>query len=308
MRLVKRLYGQVANIKVTADKMRYRPIVGLEIHAQICSRSKMFSSAAFDEGMHVNSSVELFDMATPGTLPVLNSNCVFKGVQAGILLNCEIPRRCRFERKHYFYADMPAGYQITQQRHPIAHSGYFDYFVHSPDEVNHFSWYRRRTHITRIQLEIDSGKTVHDLANSRSLIDLNRAGVGLLEIVTEPELSSALEALCFVEQLRIMLAVNGICDGQMHRGQLRVDANISLSTEGSPVLGVRTEVKNLNSLKAVYSAINYEISRQYEILKRGGEVLNETRTVDDKGLTVPMREKEIETDYRFMPEPNLPAV
>uniref|UniRef100_A0A915B793 Glutamyl-tRNA(Gln) amidotransferase subunit B, mitochondrial n=2 Tax=Parascaris univalens TaxID=6257 RepID=A0A915B793_PARUN len=306
MRILNQLCRRATGIKVSTGKVRYRPVIGLEIHAQISSKSKMFSSAAFDDEANVNSTVELFDMATPGTLPVLNKDCVLKGISAGVLLNCTIAQQCRFERKHYFYADMPAGYQITQQRSPIAYCGHLDYFVHSSEE--HFSSYRRRLHISRIQLEIDSGKTVHDLANNRSLIDLNRAGVGLLEIVTEPELNSALEAYCFIEQLRIMLALNGICCGEMHKGQLRIDANISLAVDGSSDLGVRTEVKNLNSLKSVYSAINYEIARQYEVLNEGGEVLNETRAADHKGHTVAMREKEIETDYRFMPEPNLPPV
>ncbi|VDK54493.1 unnamed protein product [Anisakis simplex] len=253
MRLVNRLCAKISKPKISTDKVRYKPSVGLEIHAQICSNishakathfsSKMFSSAAFDDTSHVNSSVELFDIAVPGTLPVLNRNSVLRGIQAGVLLNCKIARRCRFERKHYFYADMPSGYQITQQRNPIAHSGYFEYFVHSADQFSAYSTLDKR-----------------------------------INVFTCSE------------------------------GQLRVDANISLASEDSPRLGVRTEVKNINSLKSVYSAINYEISRQHEILKNGGEVLNETRAVDHKGHTVEMREKEIETDYRFMPEPNLPTV
>ncbi|VDM12036.1 unnamed protein product [Wuchereria bancrofti] len=202
-----------------------------------------------------------------------------------MLLNCTIPERCQFVRKHYFYADMPAGYQITQQNHPIAHSD-----------------------ILRIQLEHDSGRTIHDFSNNRSLIDFNRAGVALLEIVTSPTINSALEAYCFIEQLRLTLMENDLCEGEMQKAQFRVDVNISLGGDNTDNRGVRTEIKNLNSLRMVYTAVNSELGRQYEILRAGGTVLNETRTVDRYGNTIAMREKKIEMDYRFMPEPNLPPV
>ncbi|CAG9536599.1 unnamed protein product [Cercopithifilaria johnstoni] len=286
--------------------VKYRPVIGLEIHAQIMTRTKLFSAATFDDDAHANSSVALFDMAMPGTLPVLNKTALMKGITAGLLLNCTIPERCQFVRKHYFYADMPAGYQITQQNHPIAHSGFFEFYVHSSNES--FVPYKKRVDIIRIQLEHDSGRLIHDLDNDRSLIDLNRAGVGLLEIVTSPSMNSALEAYCFTEQLRLTLMENGLCGGEMQKAQFRVDVNVSLSKDSTDDRGIRTEIKNLNSLRMVHTAINNEIDRQYEILRAGGIVLNETRTVDRDGHTVAMREKEIETDYRFMPEPNLPPV
>uniref|UniRef100_A0A915PRK2 C2H2-type domain-containing protein n=1 Tax=Setaria digitata TaxID=48799 RepID=A0A915PRK2_9BILA len=256
--------------------LKYLPFIGLEIHAQIVARTKLFSGAVFDDDTHANSSVALFDMAIPGTLPVLNKTALMKGIAAGLMLNCTIPDRCQFVRKHYFYADMPAGYQITQHDYPIAHSD-----------------------ILRIQLEHDSGRTIHDRSNNRLLIDLNRAGVGLLEIVTSPDMTSAVEAYCFIEQLRLALMEN--------KGQFRVDVNVSLGKDNTN-MGVRTEIKNLNSLRMVRIAIKNEIARQYKILRAGGSVLNETRTVDCSGETRAMREKGIETDYRFMPEPNLPPV
>ncbi|KAK6101807.1 aspartyl/glutamyl-tRNA(Asn/Gln) amidotransferase B subunit [Brugia pahangi] len=286
--------------------VKYLPLIGLEIHAQIMTRTKLFSGATFDDDARTNTSVALFDMAIPGTLPVLNKAAVMKGITAGLLLNCTIPERCQFVRKHYFYADMPAGYQITQQNHPIAHSGFFEYYVHCNDES--FIPYRKCVDILRIQLEHDSGRTIHDFSNNRSLIDFNRAGVALLEIVTSPTMNSALEAYCFIEQLRLTLIENGLCEGEMQKAQFRVDVNISLGGDNTVNRGVRTEIKNLNSLRMVYTAVNSELGRQYEILRAGGTVLNETRTVDRYGNTIAMREKEIEMDYRFMPEPNLPPV
>uniref|UniRef100_A0A0N5A8F1 GatB_N domain-containing protein n=1 Tax=Syphacia muris TaxID=451379 RepID=A0A0N5A8F1_9BILA len=267
----------------------------------------MFSAAPYNVRGRVNDYVSQFDMAAPGTLPILNRKAVMLGLKTGVLLNCVIPEKNQFERKHYFYADMPAGYQITQQRHPIAHSGYFDIYG--------FKNYKKRIGISRIQLEIDSGKTCHDLNNNRSLIDLNRAGVALLEIVTEPSLTSALESQCFAEQMLMVLSENFITEGMMHvkfnfailEGQFRVDANVSLAFN-TDELGIRTEIKNLNSLRLVYNAVSYEVFRHFEILSRNGVVVNETRTVDNQGRTLPMRDKEVVTDYRFMPEPNLPFV
>ncbi|KAM3723362.1 Glutamyl-tRNA(Gln) amidotransferase subunit B [Dirofilaria immitis] len=300
MRLWNKLFRAPREITV-----KYQPFIGLEIHAQIMTRTKLFSAAVFDDDAHANSSVALFDMAMPGTLPVLNKIALMKGIIAGLLLNCTIPERCQFVRKHYFYADMPAGYQITQQDHPIAHSGFFEFYVYCNDES--FVPYKKRIDILRIQLEHDSGRTIHDLSNNRSLIDLNRAGIGLLEIVTSPSMNSALEAYCFIEQLRLILMENDLCEGEMQKAQFRVDVNVSLG-EDNINKGIRIEIKNLNSLRMVRTAVNNEIARQYEILRTGGSILNETCTVDRYGNTITMREKEIETDYRFMPEPNLPPV
>ncbi|VDN06615.1 unnamed protein product [Thelazia callipaeda] len=301
MRLLQRLYCICKEAAV-----RYQPYVGLEVHAQIMTRTKLFSSAEFDDSAHVNSCIALFDMGLPGTLPVLNKSAVMKGIAAGLALNCKIPKRCKFERKHYFYADLPIGYQITQRDQPIAHSGFFEFYVYSDD--NSFVPYKKRINIMRIQLENDSGRIVHDLSNNRSLIDLNRAGVGLLEIVTSPDITSALEAYCFTQQLRLTLMANNLCGGEMQKGQFRVDVNISLGEASSGNFGVRTEIKNLNSLRMVRRAIDNEIARQRQILLSGSSVINETLTVDCSGHAVTMREKEVETDYRFLPETNLPPV
>uniref|UniRef100_A0A914US36 Aspartyl/Glutamyl-tRNA(Gln) amidotransferase subunit B/E catalytic domain-containing protein n=1 Tax=Plectus sambesii TaxID=2011161 RepID=A0A914US36_9BILA len=285
------------------ERSGWEAVIGLEIHAQIASRSKLFSGAATDFDCSVNSAVSLFDCASPGTLPVLNRRCVEAAVAAALALNCRLRTVSSFDRKHYFYADMPAGYQITQQRSPIAVDGHLDFFAYSADEAP----VAKRLRIERIQIEMDSGKTVHDLANRRSLVDLNRAGVGLIEIVTDHQLHTGLEAACFAEELRQVLVHIGVCGGEMQKGQLRVDANVSVRRVGE-ALGVRTEVKNLNSFKFIETAVKYEIDRQYRLLSEGGQVVNETRGYDDEGRTVSMRDKEVRQDYRFMPEPNLPPL
>uniref|UniRef100_A0A1I7ZR07 Glutamyl-tRNA(Gln) amidotransferase subunit B, mitochondrial n=1 Tax=Steinernema glaseri TaxID=37863 RepID=A0A1I7ZR07_9BILA len=285
------------------EKSGFQPKIGLEIHAQLPSKSKLFSRAPVDENAPPNSAVSFFDCGSPGTLPVLNKQCVLLAIKAGLVLNCEVPSRCRFDRKHYFYADMPMGYQITQQDHPIAKNGYFDFYVYDFDKKN--SWYEKRLEIERVQLEMDSGKTIHDV--NRSLIDLNRAGVALAEIVTGPTLTSAAEAVCFVEQLRLLFIHNRICEGEMHRGNLRVDANVSL-THPDGMNGTRTEIKNINSFRFIQSAIQSEIVRHFKVISSGEEVIKETRGVAFDGSTVSMRDKEVEVDYRMMPEPNLPVL
>ncbi|KAK0418095.1 hypothetical protein QR680_013367 [Steinernema hermaphroditum] len=285
------------------ERAGFRPKIGLEIHAQLPTKSKLFSRAPVDEDAPPNSAVTFFDCGTPGTLPVLNKRCVLTAIKAGLVLNCEVPDRCRFDRKHYFYADMPMGYQITQQDHPIAVNGYLDFYVYDSDKKN--SWYEKRLEIQRVQLEMDSGKTIHD--DNRSLIDLNRAGVALAEIVTGPTLTSAAEAVCFVEQLRLLFIHNNICEGEMHRGNLRVDANVSL-THPDGTNGIRTEIKNINSFRFIQSAIQSEIFRHFELISSGLPVINETRGVALDGSTVSMRDKEVEVDYRMMPEPNLPVL
>ncbi|KAK6054595.1 PET112 family, region [Cooperia oncophora] len=226
------------------------------------------------------------------------------------LLNCEIPPYCRFDRKHYFYADMPAGSigALAPSGTPIFESGfaiyafYFDSYQITQIAQTVASERKFKVRITQLQLEQDSGKTIH--FGQSSLIDLNRAGAPLVEIVSEPDFSSALEAMCFVQQLRLLLMHHGICRGEMHKGHLRVDANVSLSHGGNK--GVRTEVKNINSLRHLHTAINFEINRQYEVISSGNRVVNETRTCDEHGRTFSMRDKEEITDYRFIPEPNLP--
>ncbi|XP_051561000.1 glutamyl-tRNA(Gln) amidotransferase subunit B, mitochondrial [Myxocyprinus asiaticus] len=281
-------------------------VVGLEIHAQIHSRSKLFSGSHVSFLAPPNSLVSHFDASLPGTLPVLNRRCVEAAVMTGLALNCTINRMSLFDRKHYFYADMPAGYQITQQRLPIAVNGALVY--------SHFEGRRRNQVVTKsvrikqIQLEQDSGKSLHDDERSQTLIDLNRAGVGLMELVMEPDMCCGEEAAAAVRELQLILQALGTCQANMAEGQLRVDANVSVHRPREP-LGVRTEVKNINSVRHLAKAIDYEIQRQMEVLQSGGTVLNETRAFDSKsGNTIPMRDKEGLQDYRFMPEPNLPPL
>ncbi|XP_029412623.1 glutamyl-tRNA(Gln) amidotransferase subunit B, mitochondrial isoform X4 [Nannospalax galili] len=236
---------------------------------------------------------------------VLNRRCVEAAVMTGLALNCHINKKSLFDRKHYFYADLPAGYQITQQRLPIAANGSLTYGVCIGKKQSQMA---KTVRIKQIQLEQDSGKSLHDDLRSQTLIDLNRAGVGLLEVVLEPDLCCGEEAATAVRELQLILQALGTSQANMAEGQLRVDANISVHHPGE-TLGVRTEVKNLNSIRFLAKAIDYEIQRQINELENGGEILNETRSFDSKlGCTVPMRDKEGKQDYRFMPEPNLPPL
>ncbi|XP_029462875.1 glutamyl-tRNA(Gln) amidotransferase subunit B, mitochondrial isoform X2 [Rhinatrema bivittatum] len=281
-------------------------VVGLEIHAQICSNSKLFSSSRVQFAAPPNSLVSFFDASLPGTLPVLNRRCVEAAVMTGLALNCIINHRSLFDRKHYFYADLPAGYQITQQRLPIAVGGNLTYQLHAGQKLDRLE--SRTVRIKQIQLEQDSGKSLHDDKRSQTLIDLNRAGIGLMELVMEPDMCCGEEAAAAVRELQLILQALGTSQANMSEGQLRVDANISIHRPGEPY-GVRAEVKNINSARFLAKAIDYEIKRQTEVLENGGTVLNETRAFDYKlGCTIPMRDKEGKQDYRFMPEPNLPPL
>ncbi|XP_042341404.1 glutamyl-tRNA(Gln) amidotransferase subunit B, mitochondrial [Plectropomus leopardus] len=281
-------------------------VVGLEVHAQINSNTKLFSGSPARFSAPPNSLVSHFDASLPGTLPVLNKRCVEAAVMTGLALNCTINRKSLFDRKHYFYADLPAGYQITQQRRPIAVDGELTYSLLGGKKRSQVI--RKSVSIKQIQLEQDSGKSLHDDLRSQTLIDLNRAGVGLMELVMEPDMSCGEEAAAAVRELQLILQALGTCQGNMSEGQLRVDANVSVHRPGEP-LGVRTEVKNINSIRYLARAIDYEIQRQIEVLQRGGTVQNETRAYDSKsGETIPMRDKEGLQDYRFLPEPNLPPL
>ncbi|KAJ8399228.1 hypothetical protein AAFF_G00412660 [Aldrovandia affinis] len=311
-------------------------VVGLEIHAQIHSSTKLFSGSQVGFFAPPNSQVSFFDASLPGTLPALNRRCVEAAVMTGLALDCTINRKSLFDRKHYFYADLPpistqrrelpslssdvgepptdgigadpkaAGYQITQQRVPIAVGGTLRYghlIGRKQGQV-----VAKSVRIKQIQLEQDSGKSLHDDSRSQTLIDLNRAGVALMELVMEPDMSCGEEAAAAVRELQLILQALGTCQGNMAEGQLRVDANVSVHRPGDP-LGVRTEVKNINSARFLARAIDYEIERQMELLATGGTVQNETRAFDYKsGQTIPMRDKEGLQDYRFMPEPNLPPL
>ncbi|XP_017316574.1 glutamyl-tRNA(Gln) amidotransferase subunit B, mitochondrial [Ictalurus punctatus] len=281
-------------------------VVALEIHAQIHATSKLFSSSRVGFSAPPNSHVSFFDASLPGTLPVLNRRCVEAAVMTGLALNCRINTKSLFDRKHYFYADLPAGYQITQQRVPIAVNGSLSFSYLGGKKRSETM--TKSVRVRQIQLEQDSGKSLHDDQRSRTLIDLNRAGVGLMEVVMEPDMCCGEEAAAAVRELQLILQTLGTCQGNMAEGQLRVDANVSVHHPGEP-LGVRAEVKNINSARFVARAIDYEIQRQIEVLESGGTVLNETRAFDSKtGTTVSMRDKEGLQDYRFMPEPNLPPL
>ncbi|XP_030305444.1 glutamyl-tRNA(Gln) amidotransferase subunit B, mitochondrial [Calypte anna] len=282
------------------------PVVGLEVHAQISSNSKLFSGSQVQFAAPPNSLVSFFDASLPGTLPVLNRRCVEAAVMTGLALNCSINKKSLFDRKHYFYADLPAGYQITQQRVPIAVNGTLSYSLYKDNKMSQMV--TKTVRIKQIQLEQDSGKSLHDDTRSQTLVDLNRAGVGLMEVVMEPDMCCGEEAAAAVRELQLILQTLGSSQAVMAEGQLRVDANVSVHHRGEPY-GVRTEVKNINSIRFLAKAVDYEIERQIEELENGGTILNETRAFDSKlGCTVPMRDKEGKQDYRFMPEPNLPPL
>ncbi|KFR12634.1 hypothetical protein N306_02813, partial [Opisthocomus hoazin] len=276
------------------------PVVGLEIHAQISSNSKLFSGSQVQFAAPPNSLVSFFDASLPGTLPVLNRRCVEAAVMTGLALNCSINKKSLFDRKHYFYADLPAGYQITQQRVPIAVNGSLSYSLCIDNKMSQMV--TKTVRIKQIQLEQDSGKSLHDDTRSQTLVDLNRAGkLGLFSCFSSP-FSAA------VRELQLILQTLGSSQAVMAEGQLRVDANVSVHQPGE-LYGVRTEVKNINSLRFLAKAVDYEIQRQIEELENGGTILNETRAFDSKlGCTLPMRDKEGKQDYRFMPEPNLPPL
>ena len=281
----------------------YESVIGLEVHSQIASEAKLFSPSATNYTSPPNTQVSYFDCALPGTLPVLNRKCVEATILTGLALNCQISKRSVFDRKHYFYADMPAGYQITQQRHPLATNGFIEFIVTNESEA-----YLKRSSLKQIQLEQDSGKSLQDEVSNIALVDLNRVGVALMEFVFEPDLRSADEAVSLVKELVLILKTIETSTCKMQEGVLRVDANISVNKVGQP-LGVRTEVKNLNSFRFIHSAIEYEIKRQIDLLEKGGQVVNETRRYDQKlKQTIVMRDKEVVQDYRFMPEPNIPPI
>lgn len=275
-------------------------VVGLEVHAQITSKAKLFSGAAASFGADPNAQVSFIDAAMPGMLPVINERCVEQAVKTGFGLNAEINLVSVFDRKNYFYADLPAGYQISQYTRPIVGKGYLDIELEEGT--------LRRIGITRLHLEQDAGKSIHDQHPEKSYIDLNRSGVALMEIVSEPDIRSAEEAAAYVRKLRAIVRCLGTCDGNMDQGSMRVDVNVSVRKPGAP-FGTRAEVKNVNSIKFLASAIQYELERQVDILENGGEVLQETRLFDSaRGVTRSMRTKEHAHDYRYFPDPDLPPL
>ncbi|XP_059060760.1 glutamyl-tRNA(Gln) amidotransferase subunit B, mitochondrial [Achroia grisella] len=290
---------------ITTNK-KWESVVGLEVHAQLNTESKLFSGAENTFGGLVNNCVSLFDASIPGTLPVLNRKCVELGIKTALALSCRVNEVSTFDRKHYFYADLPTGYQITQQRAPLASNGVINFQVFTPGV--HKEPYNKSSKIKQIQLEQDSGKSLHDDELKRSLVDLNRAGVPLIELVFEPDLEDGEEAAALVKELILIVQRLDACTGRMEEGALRVDANVSLRRYGDP-LSTRTEIKNIGSVRGVAGAIRHEIDRQRTILENGGTILNETRSWDATNkITVAMRDKEVVQDYRYMPEPNLPPL
>lgn len=310
------------NGKVQEDvKQLYEPVIGLEVHAQIQSASKLFSSAPYNYFARPNTQVTYFDLSLPGTLPVLNRRCVETAIRTALALDCIISRKSLFDRKHYFYGDMPNGYQITQQREPIARDGWIDFIVYDDfwDSINMKSglppdkWeykpYVKRCRLKQIQLEQDSGKSLVYSEDNQNLIDLNRAGVPLMEFVFEPDLRSTLEVSSLVRELILRLIAIEACNCRMNEGALRIDVNISIRPHKSTSLGTRTEIKNMNSFGQMRHAVEYEIKRQSELLQAGKPVVRETLGFDLRTKkTFVMRDKEIVQDYRFMPEPNLPPI
>ena len=280
---------------------KYEVVIGLEVHAQLKTKSKIFAPDSTEFGSEQNSHISAITLGMPGVLPVLNKECVNMGILLGLALNCEIPKRCKFDRKQYFYPDLPKGYQISQYDEPICVNGWINVKG-------------KKIGITRAHLEEDAGKLVHVGAAgingaTYSLVDLNRAGTPLLEIVSEPDMRSSEEARNYMEELRNIVRYLGVCDGNLEEGSMRCDANISIMPKGSKEFGTRAEIKNVNSFSALQRAIEYEIDRQIEIVEEGGKVVQETRLWDDNlKETRSMRGKEDAHDYRYFPEPDLMPV
>src|ERR1700731_4601772 len=273
-------------------------VVGMEIHAQVNSQAKLFSGAATGFGAAPNSQVSLVDAAMPGMLPVINEECVRQAVRTGLGLKAKINLKSVFDRKNYFYPDLPPGYQISQYKSPIVGEGEVLVDMTDGESV--------RVGIERLHLEQDAGKSLHDQNPSMSLVDLNRAGVALMEIVSKPDLRSADEAKAYVAKLRAILRYLGTCDGDMEKGSLPADVNVSVRKPGEQKYNTRCEIKNVNSIRFIGQAVEHEARRQIEIIEDGGTIEQETRLFDpDKGETRSMRSKEEAHDYRYFPDPDL---
>jgi aspartyl-tRNA(Asn)/glutamyl-tRNA(Gln) amidotransferase subunit B len=282
---------------VTGRTGDWEVVIGLEVHAQVSSQAKLFSGASASFGAAPNENVSLVDAAMPGMLPVINRECVYQAIRTGLGLKAQINLTSVFDRKNYFYADLPQGYQISQFKHPIVGEGLLRIVLKDGST--------RDVGIERLHLEQDAGKSMHDQHPSKSYIDLNRTGVALMEIVSRPDMRSATEAAAYVRKLRSILRYLGTCDGNMEEGSLRADVNVSVRRPGED-FGTRTETKNLNSLRFIQQAIDYEVARQIELIEDGGTVDQETRLFDtNTGTTRTMRSKEDAHDYRYFPDPDL---
>ena len=278
--------------------MEWEVVIGLEIHAQLATKSKIFSGAATAYGAEPNTQACAVDLGLPGVLPVLNQQAVRMAVKFGLAINAEVAQRSVFARKNYFYPDLPKGYQISQFELPVVGKGHIDIELEDGTQ--------RRIGITRAHLEEDAGKSLHEDFHGQTGIDLNRAGTPLLEIVSEPDMRSAKEAVAYMKKIHSLVRYLEICDGNMQEGSFRCDANVSIRPKGQEKFGTRTELKNINSFRNVERAINIEIERQIDMLESGGEVIQETRLYDaDNNETRSMRSKEEANDYRYFPDPDL---
>jgi len=282
---------------IKKNNNQYEVIIGLEVHAQVLSSSKLFSSSSTKFGAEPNTQVSLVDAAFPGMLPVINKFCVEQAVKTGVGLKAKINKRSIFDRKNYFYADLPQGYQISQYKNPIVGEG---------SVVLDLPTGEKTIGIERLHLEQDAGKSIHDIDPENTLVDLNRSGVALMEIVSKPDLRSPDEVNAYIKKLRSIMRYLGTCDGNMQEGSLRADVNVSVRKKGEKKYGTRCEIKNVNSIKFMQMAIKYEASRQVDVLEEGGSIDQETRLFDTKkNETRSMRSKEDAHDYRYFPDPDL---
>ena len=280
--------------------MKYEAVIGLEVHAQMLTDTKIFCGCSTKFGSEPNTQTCPVCIGMPGVLPVLNKKALEFAIRTGLATNCTISSYSRFARKNYFYPDLPKGYQISQFEHPICEHGYIEVVVDGNV---------KKIGITRIHMEEDAGKNIHEGGGKYSFVDLNRTGVPLMEIVSEPDIRSPQEAVEYMKKLRAILIYLGVCDGNMEQGSLRCDANVSVRPEGQKEYGTRAEIKNINSFKFVEKAIEYEIKRQIRVIEDGGKIIQETRLWDsNKGITESMRSKEEAHDYRYFPEPDLTPI
>ena len=282
---------------IKRNNNEYEVVIGLEVHAQVLSESKLFSSAPTKFGAEPNTQVSLVDAAFPGMLPVINEFCIKQAVKTGIGLNAKINKKSIFDRKNYFYADLPQGYQISQYKNPIVGEGSIVLDLTTGEKI---------VGIERLHLEQDAGKSIHDMDPQNTLVDLNRSGVALMEIVSKPDLRSLEEVNAYIKKLRSIMRYLGTCDGNMQEGSLRADVNVSVRKKGQKGFGTRCEIKNVNSIKFMQMAIDYEANRQVDVIEEGGTIDQETRLFDiKKNETRSMRSKEDAHDYRYFPDPDL---
>ena len=282
---------------IKGEKGKYEVVIGLEVHAQVLSKSKLFSGSSTKFGADPNNQVSLIDSAFPGMLPVINEECIKQAVRTGLGLNAKINNYSVFDRKNYFYADLPQGYQISQYKNPIVGEG---------KVLLDMPYGSKEIGIERLHLEQDAGKSIHDMDPSNTYVDLNRSGIALMEIVSKPDLRSPDEVNAYIKKLRSIMRYLGTCDGNMQEGSLRADVNVSVRKEGDTNFGTRCEIKNVNSIKFMQMAIEYEAARQVELIENGKKIDQETRLFDTKkNETRSMRSKEDAHDYRYFPDPDL---